>query len=476
MARTPARKVPAGTGADAFAEFGTTGLLRTYDGLVFDEYLPELQGYRWHQTIRRMLDDATVAAILQAISMLIRGVEWRVKAASEKSEDQKRADFVRSCLGDMSQSWTDTINEILSFLPYGWSAVEIVYKLRGGDVEDPTRRSRFNDGLIGWRKLPLRGQDTLVRWLFDPDDCGITGLVQRGVPDGRERTIPVEKMLLFRTTTYRGNPQGRSLLRPVWHAWTRKNRVDDVEIIGVERDLAGLPMMLVPGDLMNPDASPADKTRFQACQNLVSQVRRDQKEGVILPSDRDEHGQPFYDLRLLSTGGRRNFDTGQIIQRHDQRMAMSVLADFILLGMDRVGSFALSSSKTALFARSLAAYLDHIQDVFNRYAIPRLFKLNGEPLDDLPELEHGDIESPDLGELGSYVQALAGAQVPLADKAAVDYLRTAAGLPESEEGEQRPVSAGGEAKPAAAAPVSNGAAGPAGAPPAVPTKPAAAGG
>ncbi|MEA1962248.1 MAG: hypothetical protein U9N81_13440 [Bacillota bacterium] len=44
----------------------------------------------------------------------------------------KAAEFIYQCMDDMQDTWTDTISEILSFLIYGWSAHELVYKRRAG--------------------------------------------------------------------------------------------------------------------------------------------------------------------------------------------------------------------------------------------------------------------------------------------------------------------------------------------------------
>jgi hypothetical protein len=152
---------------------------------------------------------------------------------------------------------------------------------------------------------------------------------------------------------------------------------------------------------------------------------------VILPSIYDDGGHQLYRLELMSSGGARQFDTNTIIQRYDQRIATSVLADFILLGQQQHGSFALSVDKTDLFATSLRTWLEIIRTTFNEYAIPRLFKLNGMDQKAMPSLEYGDIETPPLGELGNYVQVLAGAGVPLfPDDELENYLRRVASLPE----------------------------------------------
>ena len=89
--------------------------------------------------------------------------------ASEDAADKKAAEFVESCLHDMDMPWTDVVGEILSCLTYGWSLHEIVYKRRMGRKRDPRLESKFDDGLIGWQKLPIRSQESLYKWEFD--DC-----------------------------------------------------------------------------------------------------------------------------------------------------------------------------------------------------------------------------------------------------------------------------------------------------------------
>ena len=155
---------------------------------------------------------------------------------------------------------------------------------------------------------------------------------------------------------------------------------------------------------------------------------------MILPAIYDDKNNLMYRMELISAGGNRSFDTNTIITRYDQRIATSVLADFILLGQAANGSYALSSDKTNLFSLSLRCWLEIIRSVFNEHAIPRLFKVNGFELKKLPTIEYGDIETPPLGELGNYIQVLAGAGVPLfPDDALENHLRSIAKLPEKRE-------------------------------------------
>ncbi len=64
--------------------------------------------------------------------MLIRGCSWDTQPGGNTPADEEAADFVWQCMNDMTETWIDTISEILSMLTYGWSAHEIVYKRRMG--------------------------------------------------------------------------------------------------------------------------------------------------------------------------------------------------------------------------------------------------------------------------------------------------------------------------------------------------------
>jgi hypothetical protein len=417
-----------------FRESGSTGLRRSI-GYVLDEFLPQLQGYRAIQTYREMRDnDPVVGAILFAVDKLVRQVKWRVQPASSSLEDIRAAKFVESCMMDMSTSWEDLISEILSMLTYGFSYHEIVYKRRGGqDAKDSTSRSKYDDGLIGWRKIPIRAQDTRQEWQFD-ENGGIQAMVQSSPPDFSLRVIPIEKALLFRTTSDKNNPEGRSILRNAYRPWYYKKRIEEIEAIGIERDLAGFPVMYVDPEIMRTDATATQQAIFGDYKEAIINIRRDQQEGMILPAIYDDKNNLMYRLELISAGGSRQFDTNTIITRYDQRIATSVLADFILLGQAANGSYALSSDKTNLFALSLRCWLEIIRSAFNEHAILRLFQVNGFDTKNLPTMEFGDIETPPLGELGSYIQVLAGAGVPLfPDDNLENYLRGLASLPEKRE-------------------------------------------
>ena len=408
---------------DKFREYGKTGLYRFNTGWIYEEFLRELQGRRGVEVYKEMADnDDVIGAILFATEMLMRQSDWSIQKAGAAQQDADAAEFVRTCMGDMEETWSDFISEVLSFLTYGWSYHEIVYKRRMGSTNNPETHSKYNDGLIGWRKLPIRSQDTLWEWKYDEKD-NLLGLIQCAPPMYEQVFIPLEKALHFKTKSRKSNPEGRSILRNSYRDWYFKRRIQEIEGIGIERDLSGLPVLIAPEgvDIWSEDC----KEELAKAESIVRSVRRDEREGIVLGNG--------WQFTLTSTGGRRQFDTNQIIERYDTRMAMTVLADFVLLGHQNVGSFALSSDKTELFSVALGAFLDLICEVFNNQAIPRLINMNGlhfSGITGYPELVHGDIETQNLSELGEFVSKMVGIGAITPDERMEDYLRMAANLPE----------------------------------------------
>lgn len=417
-----------------FSEIGVSGL-NYMGGQVYEEFLKQLKGPRAVKQYREMSDnDPTVGAVLLAIELLMRQAEWTVEGASQDNADQQLKEFVQSCFDDMDDSIRDVIAEIASMLTFGWSVHEEVYKFRRGDTLDPLMRSKQTDGRIGWKKLPIRAQETLDDWEFEAGG-NVTAMIQRSAPLYDLRRVPMAKALLFRTTKKKNNPEGRSILRNAYRPWYFKKNIENIEGIGLERDLAGLPVGWVPPEILS--ATDGDNLATKnAFMKMITGVKRDEKEGILMPLVYDEAGHKLFDFQLMSTGGRRSFNTNDIINRYRQDIAMSVLADFILLGHEQVGSFALASSKTNLFSTAIGAYMDAIADVFNTVAIPRLLSINGMRAEKLPYLKHGDIETVDLKELGGFISALSGSGVPLfPDENLENHLRRQAGLPTKESDE-----------------------------------------
>lgn len=405
-------------------EIGRVGQ-RRYGGIFYEEFLSELRGRKGAEVFTEMSNnDETIGAILFAIEMLVRQASWNVEPGGSTAKDREAAEFVKSCMDDMQQTWIDTISEILSFLTYGWSFHEIVYKRRMGRTKDNRTSSKYDDGLIGWMKLPIRSQETLYQWEYDDQD-NLIGMTQMPPPDFGLITIPMNKAMLFRTRSRKDNPEGRSILRTAYRSWYFKRRIQEIEGIGIERDLAGLPVITTPEGMDIWDKDDEDMNAIRAgLEAMVKNIRRDSAEGLVLPFG--------YTFELTSTGGSRQFDTNSIIARYDTKISQTVLADFIQLGHESVGSFALSSDKTNLFSMAICAFLDIICQTFNSQGIPALIDINGDHfagVTDYPRLTHGDIEDVDLATVATFIKDMTSIGVIIPDESLEDYVRQLGKLP-----------------------------------------------
>lgn len=402
-------------------QLGVSGI-RRYGPYIYEDFLPELRWPGAARVYQEMSDnDPIIGSILYLAEMLIRGCTWTVEPAGNSEADLEAAEFLRSCMNDMDASWANVISEVISMLPYGFSFHEVLYKVRRGpDESSPRYRSKYSDGRIGWRGLPCRAQTSLAEWEFD-EEGNVTAFIQRCEPDFKTIRIPMTKGLLFRTRVSKDNPEGKSLLRNAYRPWFFKKHFEEIEGIGIERDLAGFPVLSAPEglDLWNPEDPNMVKMRSDA-EALVASVRRDSEEGMLLP-----HG---WELKLLTSGSSRQINIGDTIQRYDVRIAMTMLSDIIMIGNNGTGSFALADTKKSLLAAALQAQVSNIADVFNSKAVPALFMMNDFPgISELPKIVPSGIQNPSLSELALMLRAM-GLNIA-GDKELLNYLRHILGFP-----------------------------------------------
>lgn len=408
-------------------EVGLTGL-RSSGGWIFEEFLTELRGLRGvhvYDEMRR--NDPVVGAMLFVAEQLIHNATLHITPPNQSLEALKAAMLVETSIEDTDKPWADVLAEMLTMLPFGWSMMNIVHKKREGYKRNSDKSSRFDDGLIGWGKMSLRGQDTQNGWILGKHG-EILGLNQIAPPTYQNFVVPMSNCGLFRTRAEKNNPEGYSILRNAWRPWFIKKNLEEVEAIGVERDLTGLPMLQTPEglDIWNTNDADAVAT-LQRAEEIVRLIRMDKYEGLVLPFG--------WEFKLQTTPGQRAHNTSDIIARWDQRIAVTMLADMLLIGHERVGSFALVSSKTKLFSSALESYASRIAHVFNRHLIPRMMLLNGMAQENWPMLSFGPVETPALKELGDYTKVLSDVGVNI-DESIATYLRQVASLPPPKDGDE----------------------------------------
>jgi len=393
-------------------EIGTTGLNR-FGGEIYEEFLTELQGQRGRRIYEEMSNnDAIVGAIIFAIEMALREVPWFVEPFSSDDDDKKLAQFLFECMHDCSHTWADFISEVLLMLPYGYSWFEIVYKKRDG------KDSKYDDGLIGWRKFGYRAPSSLDRWEFD-EAGGIQAFWQSCPPDFKQTRIPIEKSILFRTRKDKNNPEGRSILRTAYRPWYFKKNLEALEGISLERVYAGFPVIKLPKGASTGATASSDESK---AKDIVRKVRVDEQMGLVLPDG--------WDFILKGPEGSRDLGAyDKSISRYRQEIMLSVLATFIALGVEKAGSYALARETRDFFQLALMGWLDNIKETLNQFAVPKLMILNGYDTATMPKIACGQVGQIDLVKMSAYIMQLVQAGALIPDEQLERYLREAADLP-----------------------------------------------
>ena len=440
-----------------FSDYGSYGL-RQYAGWIKEEFLRDLIGREGARTYREMMDNSSIiGAMIFTIQQAMRKVTWRCDPV-EAAGAERFAAFADSLRDDMSHTWDDFVVEMLSMLPYGYSVHELVYKRRLGrypkpgdiaademPVNEPESlpQSKHDDGLIGWRRLPIRGQETILKWFLD-DNGQITGVTQQPWV-GTLIDIPIEKLLLFRPTSHKNNPEGRSILRNAYRDYFFVKRLEELEAILFER-MGGFPVIYLPGNIIDkaastntsdPDVAAAQRT-LAYYKGAIGRVRLDEQMGALLPSDpwRDEEGKPLnirmYEFQLVTPQhGRQTVDPVKTIERHSTQILMTLLADFIKLGHEVRGTNNLAITRVDMFYAAIEGWLNAAANVLNRFALPRLFKMNGFPEDMVPKFVPDMPQRLDLDSLGAFIANIAKAGMPLFPNDEIEaFIRDAAGFPE----------------------------------------------
>jgi len=433
-------------GADmAWRSIGSSGL-RQYGGWVREEFLPQLRGRQAARTYREMQDNSpTVGAILFAIQQSMRQVTWRVDAQDSKPQSAESVAFVESCMNDMAQGWPDFVSETLSMLPYGFAPHEIVYKRRSGNKQlKPSgpivHSSKYDDGRVGWAKLALRGQETVIKWFFN-DEGDWTGLTQQPWFGGTIN-IPAEKLLLFRPRAHKGSPEGTSILRTAYRSWWFQKRLEEQEGVALER-MSGTPEYRVPNVLLEGAANndPLAVAALEQFKRIVTNIKIDEQMGLVTPSDCYQNADgtisnvPMYEFKynVPQNTGRGMTAFGPAIDRHKLDIMTSVLADFLMLGhgSSSRGAQTLGEAKVDLFFQATEGWLDSDAAVLNDHGLPRLWELNGFHPDTMPRFAPDMPQRVDLDALSNFIVRMSQAGARLfPDDDLENYLRDIADLPE----------------------------------------------
>lgn len=361
-------------------EIGCLGI-NHFSGVISEEKLKDLRTLKDRVRIYSQMyyNDPIIAGNLNALESLILKSTWDIKAYSEKPRHKKEAEFAKKVVFGITNGFHSALNEALACIVYGFSDLEICY------AKDP------ETGYYIWRDLSPRPAESIYQWLLD-NNGKFLGLMQRNPKTSEIKTITADRLLHFAPKARKRNPEGVSLLRSCYQSWSYKSRIQEMEAIGVEKDVRGTPIAKAPSEYLDTK-NPNNVEIQNQLKTLVSNLSRNEDAGIVFPSDEG------WIIELMKGGGESQVrDTNIIVERHNRDMAISLLSDFVMLGKGASGSLA--DTKVKVFSSFVTYLMDSIQSVFND-GLKRLWEINGMDTAEMPIITHTNLE-----ELETMVTAL----------------------------------------------------------------------
>lgn len=418
------------------SESGYLGL-NVFNGVSNDELKRELNFPNSINTYKQMSYHSTINAALTLYENLIGKVDWSFKPIKDATDEELRqAKLINEMMHDLTdQNWSEFISEALSANMYGFSVHEKVYRRRL-----KANGSKYNDGVIGWKKLPIRNQETIEKFIFSEDGNEVRGVKQNlsAVSDvynryssrtNNEVILPRSKIMLFRAGKHKGDPFGKSMLRDAYLAWRFLSVIEEIEANGVAKDLAGLPVLKLPPQYLSSDASPEQKAIRAYYENVMRNLQLNQQSALILPQAHDpDSKQPMFELELLSLNGSKAMDTSKIKEYYKNLILTSLFADILVLGQSGGGSNALGQVKNSLSAAAAETMLRKIRDVINEDLIKQTYELNGWDTSRMGQMDFDNLETEDLESFSKAVQRFASTSVIEVDRAVLNRVRESIGV------------------------------------------------
>lgn len=405
------------------SEIGNTGLIVDH-GYIRERAKRDLTFPKSISTFDEMSENIAIGSVLNAVDIVSSRVPLYLEPYDQTTTHKNRMKFVDECFNDMEHSLFDFIREVMSFNRYGFCVNEKVFRLRRKE-----KGSKYNDGKIGIKKLPIRSQDSIVKWKFSNMNRDIQGVYQRVpknvlIPIKQDGIfIPRNRFMLFRVNPRKGNPEGISPLVSCYKAWRSLQKLLDSELIATSKNLNGVPLLTMPSPYMSADAPDEMKAVYDVMKECVSNIAAGDQTAAIIPSDRDPDSEgKLFDLTLLSASASNISSISNVIQRYTNEIYQALFADVLQMGGEE-------DSNSDFLNMLVETRIKEIIEVVNSDLIPDLFRRNGWDDTKVPRLKHGSLEKVDIEVFAKALQQLKATKLIAVTPENINYIAEQMGLP-----------------------------------------------
>ncbi len=404
-------------------EIGSSGKYNDRVENWFEDSIRDLAFPYSIETFDRMSRDTTIAAALVAVNVVANRVPIYIEAYDQTNVHQKRAEFLRQCLDDMvgDETLSTVIQKALTFNKYGFSVLEKVFRRRRY-----ANGSKYDDGKIGIKYLPMRKQQSITDWEWDANYRELKGLWQGDqistsysylFGNDRQRLplkvgkktsdtfIPRDRFMLFKCDVSTDEPYSVSPLYHCYEGWRELQKYKDLENVSAQKNMNGILLGRAPQEYLSSDADEEMQEVGKAFKAGLTNVGRNEQSCVVIPSTRsdDAHGSLEWDVTTLQSSASHVTSISPIVQRQQNELLQLMFADVLRSG-DEIAKD--DSKKKSLLNTLVEVRIKDILRILNADLIPELFRRNGWDDSKLPSIKYGEIDEVDMAVFAKAMQQL----------------------------------------------------------------------
>lgn len=339
-------------------EVGVAGT-QIYGGYFNEDYLGQLHGRQWMDTIDKMRrSDAQVQMLLKCIKLPIKSADWKVQKLEESPEaDLQQKLYENVMFRDTGKSFKKTLSEILTCIDFGNSLMETTFGVKFDDPDLGTYNTL--------KSLSWRSQRTIERWVVDRNGA-LQYVLQIAYGDeGRMVEIDSRFLLHFCPDQEGDNYEGIAACRYIYGNWLRKNHNLRLMASGIEKSAIPTPVLKVPAGKENSD-------EYRAAKKMLQAYTSNQSNYLTFPAGWElDVKQLVFDVEKMKSA----------IDFENQEMMNSALASFLIMGQHKgsSGNRALSNDLSDFFKMSQQYIADHITEQLDEKLFQKILDMNFGP-------------------------------------------------------------------------------------------------
>lgn len=387
-------------------ELSPTNRFKTYQGMLQDDAV-------W----------SSVESRITSIEVAQSAPKLQYDKNSPRSVEQKN--YIEYCIRNMKKSTRQVGRDCGEMVYNGLAPFEIVTKI---DREGGTYNGMFVlDDLTYIDPLTIDhvkpfvtkgGGRELTYWRQKKSAFRDTSGSLSNLKVGNAGAVEIDarKVAVVSYSSSSSRPLGTSPLDAAYTPWREKTLIQEYLLMGIQKDLAGTPVLRVPLDLFDKAKDPnseAAQTMNQLVDHMTNLHTSDQTF-VVLPSDGFENSSgnnQQYDISFKGIdGASKMFDLVEILDQKKKAIFTVLGASDLIAGEDGGGSYNLLEGKSE--QKSYYAKRDSIiiEDMWNKKIIPVLLRLNNmvvEKESDRVIYKSGEVQPVSLDEYGKFVNRVA---------------------------------------------------------------------